>query len=100
LRSLRYVKFGILKDLLTDIMKEGSYEALGKMMKRMVMIGIMAFMDLYNFDLERVELCSIHYALPDGTIRPFCTYNSIHRPVVEAKFGTPKKKATVAAATA
>lgn len=99
LRSLRYVKFGILKDLLSDIMKEGSYEALGKMMKRMVMISIMAFMDLYNFDLERVELCNIHYALPDGTIRPFCTYNAIHRPIVEEKFGIPKKRATVALAT-
>jgi uncharacterized radical SAM superfamily Fe-S cluster-containing enzyme len=98
-RSLRYLKFGILKDLLGDVMKEGSYEALGKMMQRMIMIGIMAFMDLYNFDLERVELCNIHYALPDGTIRPFCTYNAIHRPIVEAKFGMPKKRAPLAATT-
>jgi len=77
-------------------MKEGSYEALGKMMKRMVMIGIMHFMDPYNFDLERVQMCNIHYALPDGTIRPFCTYNAIHRPIVEGKYGIPKKRATVA----
>jgi len=91
--SLRHVRFGILKDLLNDIFREGSYEALGKLMRRTIMIGIMHFMDLYNFDLERVQMCNIHYALPDGTIRPFCTYNTIHRPVVEEKFGIPKKKA-------
>ncbi|MGQ9514404.1 MAG: tetraether lipid synthase Tes [Thermoproteota archaeon] len=90
--SLRHVRFGILRDLLGDIFKEGSYEALGKLMRRTIMIGIMHFMDLYNFDLERVQMCNIHYALPDGTIRPFCTYNSVHRPVVEEKFGTPKKR--------
>jgi len=91
--SLRHVRFGILKDLLNDIFREGSYEALGKLMRGTIMIGIMHFMDLYNFDLERVQMCNIHYALPDGTIRPFCTYNTIHRPVVEEKFGIPKKKA-------
>jgi uncharacterized radical SAM superfamily Fe-S cluster-containing enzyme len=26
------------------------------------------------------------YALPDGTIRCFCTYNAIHRPNVEKAF--------------
>jgi hypothetical protein len=99
LKSLQYVRFGILKDLLTDVLKDGSYEALGNMMKKMVMVGIMAFMDLYNFDLERVEMCNIHYALPDGTIRPFCTYNAIHRSVVEAKYGTPKKRVTAITTT-
>ncbi|MBO3804069.1 MAG: radical SAM protein, partial [Candidatus Brockarchaeota archaeon] len=90
--SLRHVRFGILRDLLGDIFKEGSYEALGKLMRRTVMIGIMAFMDLYNFDLERVQMCNIHYALPDGTLRPFCSYNSVHRPAFEEKFGVPKKR--------
>ncbi len=36
----------------------------------------MHFMDGYNFDLERVSRCGVHYAGPDGRIYPFCTYNA------------------------
>ncbi len=36
----------------------------------------MHFMDAYNYDLERVARCGVHYAAPDGRIYPFCTYNS------------------------
>jgi len=44
-------------------------------------IGIMHFMDRYNYDIERVQRCCIHYATPDGRLIPFCTYNSgpVHR---------------------
>jgi uncharacterized radical SAM superfamily Fe-S cluster-containing enzyme len=44
-------------------------------------IGIMHFMDRYNYDLERVQRCCIHYATPDGRLIPFCAYNSgpVHR---------------------
>jgi uncharacterized radical SAM superfamily Fe-S cluster-containing enzyme len=79
----------LIKDLLVPVLREGSYEALGKFMRRVVMIGCMHFMDVWNFDLQRVNRCVIHYALPDGTVRPFCTYNSIHRSVVEEKYGVP-----------
>jgi 7,8-dihydro-6-hydroxymethylpterin dimethyltransferase len=36
----------------------------------------MHFMDAYNYDLERVSRCGVHYSAPDGRIYPFCTYNS------------------------
>lgn len=36
----------------------------------------MHFMDAYNYDLERVARCGVHYSAPDGRIYPFCTYNS------------------------
>ncbi len=36
----------------------------------------MHFMDAYNFDLDRVRRCGVHYAAPDGKLYPFCTYNS------------------------
>ena len=36
----------------------------------------MHFMDAYNYDLERVCRCGVHYAAPDGRMYPFCTYNS------------------------
>jgi len=53
------------------------------------MIGAMHFQDPYNFDLERVRRCVIHYATPDGRIIPFCTMNNIHRRSVESKFAVP-----------
>ncbi len=48
----------------------------------------MHFMDKYNYDLERVKRCAIHYTASDGLIYPFCTYNSGHnfRNRVEAAY--------------
>ncbi len=48
----------------------------------------MHFMDNYNYDLERVRRCAIHYAAPDGKLYPFCSYNSgyIHRDRVEREY--------------
>lgn len=90
--ALRYVKFGLLRELVWPVLKEGSYKALGKFMRRVVMIGCMHFMDLWNFDLQRVQQCVIHYALPDGTVRPFCTHNNIHREYIERKFSIPYER--------
>jgi len=36
----------------------------------------MHFMDAYNYDLERVSRCGVHYSAPDGKLYPFCSYNS------------------------
>jgi len=47
---------------------------------------MMHFQDPYNFDLERVKRCGIHYATPDGRIIPFCSYNNIYRREIEKKF--------------
>ena len=38
---------------------------------------MMHFMDLYNYDIDRVQRCCIHYAVPDGRIIPFCAFNVI-----------------------
>ncbi|MHA1832979.1 MAG: tetraether lipid synthase Tes [Candidatus Baldrarchaeia archaeon] len=87
LGAVRYVKKkGLLKDLIATILKRGDYSSLGEFMRRIIMIGSMHFQDPYNFDLERVERCCIHYGLPDGRIVPFCSMNSIHRPVIERQF--------------
>lgn len=74
---------------LSPVLREGSYEALGKFMHKLVMIGSMHFMDAYNFDFERVQRCVIHYAIPDGRIIPFCTMNTFHRANIEKKFSKP-----------
>jgi uncharacterized radical SAM superfamily Fe-S cluster-containing enzyme len=46
-------------------------------------IGIMHFMDPYNFDLDRTQKCALHFGVIDkegkpGLI-PFCSMNCIHR---------------------
>jgi len=89
LEFLPMVKSPLIRGLLKDVVTRGSYEALGKFMRRIVMIGIMHFMDAWNFDLDRVQKCVIHYATPEGRIVPFCTYNSFHRSTVEKRFAIP-----------
>jgi uncharacterized radical SAM superfamily Fe-S cluster-containing enzyme len=51
----------------------------------------MHFMDSYNYDVERVKRCVIHYSAPDGMIYPFCAYNSgpVFRERVEKQFSVP-----------
>jgi len=87
--TLRHIKFGLLRKYLLPILRTGSYESLGNLHRKMLLISSMHFMDPYNFDLERVQRCCIHYAVPDGRIIPFCSMNSIHRPKVEEKMGIP-----------
>ncbi|MGD8565201.1 MAG: radical SAM protein [Candidatus Bathyarchaeota archaeon] len=89
LKLLPMVKSGLVRTLLKNVITKGSYNALGKLMRRLVMIGIMHFQDVWNLDLERVQRCAIHYATPDGGIRSFCTYNSIHRNNVQKEFSVP-----------
>jgi 7,8-dihydro-6-hydroxymethylpterin dimethyltransferase len=90
--AARYVKFSFLRKYVLRVLTEGSYESLGDLQRKSLLLTSMHFMDPYNFDLERVQRCLIHYAVPDGRIIPFCTYNSIHRPAVEKKLGIPIKE--------
>jgi len=90
--ALRHIKLGLLRKSLLPILRTGSYESLGKLHRKMLLISSMHFMDPYNFDLERVQRCCIHYAVPDGRIIPFCAMNSIHRTKIEEKLGTPLKE--------
>ena len=89
LKLLPMAKSGFVRGLIRNVITKGSYEALGDFMRRIVMIGIMHFQDVWNFDLERVQRCAIHYVTPDMKVRSFCTYNSIHRPNVERQFAIP-----------
>jgi len=47
--------------------------------RNMMMIGTMAFMDPYTFDLRRAQKCCISEILPDGKMIPFCVYNNLYR---------------------
>ncbi len=90
--SARHMKFSFLRKYILRVLLEGDYKSLGDFARQALMISSMHFMDPYNFDLERVQRCVIHYAVPDGRIIPFCTMNSIHRQDVEKKLGIPIKE--------
>ena len=53
-----------------------------------LMVASMHFMDSYNYDIERVKRCVIHYSAPDGKLYPFCAYNAgpTFREKVEKKY--------------
>lgn len=59
-----------------------------------LMVSCMHFQDLYSMRTARTERCIIHYAVHDrrdGIVKqiPFCTYNSIHRPLIEEAIAVP-----------
>ena len=58
---------------------------------RTLMVAGMHFMDSYNYDVERVKRCVIHYAAPNGKVYPFCAYNSgpVYRERIEREFSVP-----------
>ena len=58
---------------------------------------MMHFMDLYNYDVQRVQNCAIHYATPSAQqpIVPFCAFNvlpEIYRDKIQKEFGMPIKQ--------
>jgi uncharacterized radical SAM superfamily Fe-S cluster-containing enzyme len=54
-----------------------------------LMVSSMHFQDAYNFDLERVKRCLVHYGVidPDDPTKvreiPFCSMNTLHREKIE-----------------
>jgi uncharacterized radical SAM superfamily Fe-S cluster-containing enzyme len=80
---------GALPKMLANIFIKRSYEALGEWHYRMLFLGMMHFMDLYNYDVQRVMRCNVHYLMPDGRIIPFCTFNvmsDVYRDYVQKKY--------------
>jgi uncharacterized radical SAM superfamily Fe-S cluster-containing enzyme len=75
-----------------------TYQSLGILRRRIFLLGCMAFMDQYNFDVNRVRRCVIHYVTPDLKIVPFCAYNNVHRIETEEQYAsrtkTPQVQAT------
>ncbi len=61
---------------------------------RTLLVAGMHFMDSYNYDVERVKRCVIHYAAPNGHIYPFCAYNAgpEFRHKIEKKYSVPLDK--------
>ncbi len=63
-----------------------SYQSLGSIRRQIFLLGCMAFMDQYNFDVNRVRRCVIHYVTPSMKVIPFCAYNNIHRISTEEQY--------------
>jgi hypothetical protein len=59
---------------------------------KLLLVAGMHFMDAYNYELERVRRCVIHYATPAGRIIPFCAYNGgfLHRTTIEEEHSVSK----------
>lgn len=77
----------MIKNIMSSSTKSGAAEFSWKMMY----FGGMHFLDSYNYDVERVKRCGVHYITPDCQIIPFCAFNGgpEYREEVEKKFSTP-----------
>ncbi|NYZ74919.1 radical SAM protein [Candidatus Micrarchaeota archaeon] len=81
--------------LLRDALIGHNYKSLVGFHKKALFVGLMHFMDLYNYDAERVKRCTIHYAVPDGRVIPFCAFNVIpekYRDEIQAKYAIPQRE--------
>jgi hypothetical protein len=78
-------------NLVLKTLRRQNFDALRDFHWNALFIGTMHFMDRYNYDLARVQRCCIHYTTPDGTLIPFCTYNSgpVYREQVWKKWSSP-----------
>lgn len=66
-----------LGKIIYNALVKHDYKALGEFHHKSLFVGMMHFQDLYNYDIERVKRCCIHYAMSDGRIIPFCAFNVI-----------------------
>ena len=66
----------------------------------LMFVGCMHFQDAYDLDVARVQKCVVHYGVldPDDPEEkrvlqiPFCTFNTIHREQIEAKWAAKHGK--------
>jgi hypothetical protein len=77
--------------MILAVINDRTKKGLAKFSWDMLFIGAMHFQDSYNYDVDRVMRCGIHYTTPDGRIIPFCAYNSgpVYRTEIEKKFSVP-----------
>ncbi|MEK7828284.1 MAG: radical SAM protein, partial [Deltaproteobacteria bacterium] len=92
--GLTFHKFLKTLDGYSDKKYSWSPDHKGHTYKTFFILG-MHFMDNYNYNLERVRRCAIHYSAPDGKLYPFCAYNAGYtfRNKVEKAFVMKGRKA-------
>jgi 7,8-dihydro-6-hydroxymethylpterin dimethyltransferase len=77
--------------MIRSIMSNKSKSNLAAFSWKMMYFGGMHFLDSFNYDIERVKRCGVHYITPDCQVIPFCAYNGgpEYRVEVEKKFSVP-----------
>ncbi|GAB4322349.1 MAG: radical SAM protein [Promethearchaeota archaeon] len=86
-----FLKSGTIQDFAKIVLYPSLETAANFLQNRNMFIGCMHFQDAYDFDLERVSHCLVHYGLmdPDDPDHervldiPFCAHNTIHRERLE-----------------
>lgn len=74
----KYVLKGVkVFDFIKNVFMYGNYDVFGKFYENVFFVGMMYFMDEYNYDVECVECCVIYYVMFDGRIVFFCIFNVI-----------------------
>jgi len=75
-------------DMISRIFSEGNKKPVADFAWSTLFVGAMHFQDAYDYDIQRLMRCDIHYTVPDGRIIPFCSYNSgpTYRESVEKQF--------------
>ena len=77
----------IFRRVLVNSMFKGSYDPMADL-DDVLMVSCVHHMDKWNFDVERVETCSIHYLTADGNQVPFCSYNTFYRQKAEQRISS------------
>jgi len=83
--------------ILSGMFLRHDYSALGAFHKRSLYIGMMHFQDEYNWEIERIKRCDIHYTTvdPEAPVIPFCTFNVMpaqYRDRIQRKFSVSMKE--------
>ncbi len=81
--------------LLVSVITRHDFKSLGNFQLKSLFIGMMHFQDEYTYDIKRVEKCDIHYAMPDGRVLPFCTFNvfpEVYRDKIQRQYSIPSKE--------
>ena len=81
--------------LLMSVIFKHDFATMGAFQLKSMFIGMMHFQDEYTYDIKRVEKCDIHYAMPDGRVLPFCTFNvfpEVYRDKIQKQYSIPSKE--------
>ena len=83
-----------MREMIFGAFTGGDYHGLKAFHYNSMFVGFMHFMDPYTYDVDRVERCDIHYAMPDGKVVPFCAFNVIpelYRDATQRRFSMEPK---------
>ncbi|MHB1830310.1 MAG: tetraether lipid synthase Tes [Candidatus Micrarchaeaceae archaeon] len=82
-------------NLFMSLVFKHDFATMGKFQLKSLFLGMMHFQDEYTYDIKRVEKCDIHYAMPDGRVLPFCTFNvfpEVYRDKIQRQYSIPSKE--------